>query len=148
MTTINTHLRSLEALSSLRESHIRHLCTTIRYEIHDAHHVLFRFVVLVVHSSLIVRGQEILFCSCDCLFPLRHSLTHSMTTQTDHLRLLCLPSMTRERDKHLYSNHFEGAMSIQLSGIVRRDGHSQLSAYLSLSISDDRWAPYTSCLNC
>jgi len=41
LTTINTHLRSLEALSSLRESHIRHLCTTIRYEIHDAHHVLF-----------------------------------------------------------------------------------------------------------
>ncbi|CAF1673916.1 unnamed protein product, partial [Adineta ricciae] len=41
LTTINTYLKHLEALSSLRESHIRNLCKTIRYETHDAHHVLF-----------------------------------------------------------------------------------------------------------
>ncbi|CAF3043862.1 unnamed protein product [Rotaria sp. Silwood2] len=41
LTIINTYLKNLEALSSLRESHIRHLCKTIRYEIHDANHVLF-----------------------------------------------------------------------------------------------------------
>ncbi|UJR30940.1 hypothetical protein I4U23_018452 [Adineta vaga] len=41
LTIINAYLKHLEALSSLRESHIRNLCKTIRYEIHDAHHVLF-----------------------------------------------------------------------------------------------------------
>ncbi|CAF0888167.1 unnamed protein product [Rotaria sordida] len=43
LTIINGYLKNLEALSSLRESHIRHLCKTIRYEIHDANHVLFSF---------------------------------------------------------------------------------------------------------
>ncbi|CAF5196561.1 unnamed protein product, partial [Rotaria sp. Silwood1] len=37
----SSDLKNLEALSSLRESHIRHLCKTIRYEFHDANHVLF-----------------------------------------------------------------------------------------------------------
>ncbi|CAF0905048.1 unnamed protein product [Adineta ricciae] len=41
LTIINTYLKHLEALSTLRESHIRNLCKTIRYEIHDTHHVLF-----------------------------------------------------------------------------------------------------------
>jgi Rap guanine nucleotide exchange factor 2 len=41
LTTINAYLKHLEALSSLRESHIRNLCKTIRYENHDTHHVLF-----------------------------------------------------------------------------------------------------------
>ncbi|CAF3464910.1 unnamed protein product [Rotaria sp. Silwood1] len=41
LTIINSYLKNLEALSSLRESHIRHLCKTIRYEFHDANHVLF-----------------------------------------------------------------------------------------------------------
>ncbi|CAF3738614.1 unnamed protein product [Rotaria socialis] len=41
LTVINGYLRSLEALSALRESNIRHLCKTIRYETCDAHHVLF-----------------------------------------------------------------------------------------------------------
>ncbi|CAF2153686.1 unnamed protein product, partial [Rotaria magnacalcarata] len=41
LTVINGYLRSLEALSALRESNIRHLCKTIRYETYDAHHVLF-----------------------------------------------------------------------------------------------------------
>ncbi len=44
LTIINAYLKHLEALSSLRESHIRNLCKTIRYENHDTHHVLFRFV--------------------------------------------------------------------------------------------------------
>jgi Rap guanine nucleotide exchange factor 2 len=41
LTIINAYLKHLEALSSLRESHIRNLCKTIRYEIHDTHRVLF-----------------------------------------------------------------------------------------------------------
>ncbi len=43
----------MEALSSLRESHIRNLCKAIRYEIHDTHHVLFRFVVILVNHLYI-----------------------------------------------------------------------------------------------
>ncbi|CAF1161556.1 unnamed protein product [Adineta steineri] len=41
LTIINTYLKHLEALSILRESNIRHLCKTIRYEKYDAHHALF-----------------------------------------------------------------------------------------------------------
>ncbi|CAF1173023.1 unnamed protein product [Rotaria sordida] len=41
LTIINTYLKHLEALSTLRESHIRNLCKTIRYKKYDAHHVLF-----------------------------------------------------------------------------------------------------------
>ncbi|CAF0773746.1 unnamed protein product [Adineta steineri] len=41
LTIINAYLKHLEALSSLRESNIRNLSKTIRYENHDAHHVLF-----------------------------------------------------------------------------------------------------------
>ncbi|CAF0850292.1 unnamed protein product [Rotaria sp. Silwood1] len=41
LTIINAYLKHLEALSTLRESHIRNLCKTIRYKIYDADHVLF-----------------------------------------------------------------------------------------------------------
>ncbi|CAM4815277.1 unnamed protein product [Rotaria magnacalcarata] len=41
LTIINAYLKHLEALSILRESHIRNLCKTIRYEKYDAHHILF-----------------------------------------------------------------------------------------------------------
>ncbi|CAF4213895.1 unnamed protein product [Rotaria sp. Silwood2] len=42
LTIINAYLKHLEALSTLRESHIRNLCKTIRYKIYNAHHILFR----------------------------------------------------------------------------------------------------------
>ncbi|CAF0795635.1 unnamed protein product [Brachionus calyciflorus] len=42
LTLINANLKSLEALSSLRDSTIRSLCKTIKYEKHEANDVLYR----------------------------------------------------------------------------------------------------------
>lgn len=42
LTLINAHLKSLEALSSFRDSTIRALCKTVRYEKHEANDVLYR----------------------------------------------------------------------------------------------------------
>ena len=42
LTLINANLKSLEALSSLRDTTIRSLCKTVRYEKHEANDVLYR----------------------------------------------------------------------------------------------------------
>jgi len=48
LTIINSYLKHLESLSTLRESHIRYLSKTIRYESYSPHHILFRFVSILV----------------------------------------------------------------------------------------------------